>query len=169
MNNSKGKPQSVTFDGTVSEVIIRNKTGHRIVGQFSAIGPLTNKQRQRGSMKQDIFDLLDQVSKGAFSVFNNLKFNRAEDNNITRYDEAEEMSKTDKEVLSRRLRELKDAGLIRSLRKEIQVPGTEQTYRFQDPRKVFIINPEMLRCVNHHEAVFLWECCAPKGKKHESR
>lgn len=169
MNNSEGKPQSITFDGHTSEVIVRSKTGNKIVGQFSAIGPLTNKQRRRGAMQQDIFDLLDQVSKGAFSVFNNLKFNRSEENNLTRYAEEAEMSKTDKEVLSRRLRELKNAGIIRSVRKEIRIPQTEQIYRFQDPRKVFIINPDMIRCLHHHEAMYLWEQCAPKGKQHAER
>jgi len=116
-------------------------------------------------MQQDIFDLLDRVSKGAFSVFNNLKYNRAEDTNLTKYDEPEEMSKTDKEVLSRRLRELKDADIIRALKKEIPAPNSNQIYRFQDPRKVFIINPALIRCVNHEEAMYLWEQCAPKKPK----
>jgi hypothetical protein len=118
----------------------------------------------RGSMQQDIFDLLDSVSKGAFTVFNNLKFNRSEDNNLTKYHQ-EEMSKTDREVLSRRIKELKDIGLIRSLKKEIPATKSYQVYRFQDPRKIFIINPNMIRCTNHEEATYLWDQCEPRRQK----
>lgn len=152
------KQQSVVFDGSTSEAVVRSKTGHRIIGQFAAISPLTNKKRSRGFMQQDIFDLLDQVSKGAFTVFNNLKFNRSEDNNLTKYYQ-EEMSKTDREVLSRRIKELKDVGLIRSMKKEIPATKSHQVYRFQDPRKVFIINPNMIRCTEHDEAVYIWDQC----------
>ena len=166
MGITEGKPQSVVFDGNTSEVLVRKKTFNRIIGPFSAIGPLTNRKRQRGIMHtQDIFDVLDQVSKGAFSVFNNLKFNRDEENNLTRYEYPGEMSKTDKEVLSRRLRELKDVDVIRSLKKEIPIPGSDQLYRFQDPRKSFIINPNLIRCSKHAEALHLWQACdATKNK-----
>jgi len=116
-------------------------------------------------MQEDIFDLLDQVSKGAFSVFNNLKYNREESNNISRYSCTEEMSKTEKEVLSRRLSELKKVDLIRTLKKDIPMEGSEHVYHFHDPRKVFIINPTMIRCLDHKEAMYLWEYCAPKGRK----
>lgn len=116
-------------------------------------------------MQQDIFDLLDQVSKGAFSVFNNLKFNRSEENNITQYTSTEEMTKTDKEVLSRRIRELKNVGLIRSLSKKMAIPGADPNCHSQDPRKTFIINPEMIRCIQHDVAVNLWNQCGFKGGK----
>ena len=164
MDKINDKQQSVIFDGRVSEVVVRGKSGNRIIGQFSAISPLTNRNRMRGSMQQDIFDLLDSVSKGAFTVFNNLKFNRSEDNNLTKYHQ-EEMSKTDREVLSRRIKELKDIGLIRSLKKEIPATKSYQVYRFQDPRKIFIINPNMIRCTNHEEATYLWDQCEPRRQK----
>jgi hypothetical protein len=156
--------QNVSFDGRTTEVVVRQKAGNRINGQFSAIGPLSNKKRTRGTMQQDIFDLLDNVSKGAFSVFNNLKFNRTEDNNVTRYASPEEMSKTDREVLSRRLKELKNVDIIRAVKKEIPVPGTDTVYRFKDPRRVFLINPDMIKCTNHDEAAYLWAKCNPKGE-----
>lgn len=166
MNNTASKPQTVVFDGNTSEAVIRNRTGNRIVGQFSAIGPLTNRKRRRSGMQEkDVFDLLDQVSKGAFSVFNKLKYLRSESNNLTQYDDSEAMSKTDKEVLSRRIRELKNVDLIRSMKKEIVVPGSERIYRFQDPRKSFMINPYLIRCTEHDEAVYLWQQCAVPKKK----
>lgn len=151
--------QKVIFDGKTTEVVLR-KRGGKIVGNFSAISSLTNKKRNNKAMSQDIFDLLDQVSKGAFSVFNNLKYNRSEVNNVTKYACAGEMSKTEKEVLSRRLRELKNVGLICTMKKEIPLLGTDQVFKFKDPRKVFMINPIMIRCTNHDEAVYLWDHCA---------
>lgn len=118
-------------------------------------------------MEQDIFDLLDQVSKGAFSVFNNLKYNRSEETNITRYKSPGEMSKTDKEVLSRKIRELKNVDLIRAVKKyipEMEVDGC-RPYVFKDPRSTFIINPIMIRCMNHDEAMYLWEQCGTEDKR----
>lgn len=118
-------------------------------------------------MNVEVFDLLDcleKVSKGAFSVFNNLKFNRSEITNITHYLSDEEMTKTERESLSRKLRELKDAGLIRSVKKSIQGEG-DITYTFKDPRTTYIINPELLRCAKHDEAELIWDQCGKKRKK----
>lgn len=165
MKLSENKSQNVVFDGRVSEVVVRKKSGNKIQGQFSAISPLTNKKRSRGFMKADVFDLLDRVSKGAFSVFNNLKYNRSEEINITKYDYPEEMSKTDREVLSRRLRELKNVDIIRSVKKEIPEVNSDRVYRFRDPRRVFILNPEIIKCTNHDEAEHIWNQCATKGVK----
>lgn len=111
-------------------------------------------------MPKDVFDLLDQVSKGAFSVFNNLKCNRSETTNITGY-VGSEMSKTDKEVLSRRLRELKDVGLICRVKKNL-IGKDGVNFTFKDTRSTFIINPDMIRCSNHDHAEFLWKQCVDK-------
>lgn len=110
-------------------------------------------------MQPDIFDLLDRVSKGAFTVFNNLKFHRNETNNITKFVPEDALSKTDKEVLSRRIRELKNVGLIRSLKKEIPEQDSDRVYQFRDPRRVFIINPDLIKCTGNDEAMYLWEQC----------
>lgn len=165
MRDFQSKQQNITFDGRTTEVVVRKKGGNKIQGPFSAVSALTNKKRNRGAMKEDVFDLLDQVSKGAFSVFNNLKYNRDENTNITSFYTTEELSKTDKEVLSRRLSELKKAGLIRSMKKQIPKENGYEAYLFKDPRRVFIINPIMIRCSNHDEAMYLWEQCDPKTKE----
>ncbi len=152
--------QNVIFDGRTTEVVVRRKVGNKIQGRFSAISPLSNKRRSRGIMQKDIFDLLDQVSKGAFTVFNNLKFNRDEENNITRFSVEEGLSKTDREVLSRRLTELKKTSIIRSVKKEIPDIGTDRVFKFKDPRRTFLINPQLIRCTNHDEATYLWDQCS---------
>ena len=167
MKSLLDKQQIVAFDGNTSEVIVRKRHGNKIQGAFSAISVITNKKRMRGAMQQDVFDLLDQVSKGAFSVFNNLKFNRDEETNITQYQSDGEMSKTDREVLSRKLAELRTVGLIRKMKKEIKASdGGYRPYVFKDPRTVFIINPIMIRCSKHDEALYLWNQCDPKGDNH---
>lgn len=114
-------------------------------------------------MQEDIFDRLDHVSKGAFSVFNNLKYNRSEETNITQYVPDEEMDKTQRETLSRKLAELRKVGLIRKLRKEVATSEDFKLYVFKDPRKVFIINPDMIKCTNHQAAVEIWHQCGQKG------
>ena len=50
MRVTEGKLQNITFDGNTSEVLIRKRAFNRIIGPFSAIGPLTNRKRQRGKM-----------------------------------------------------------------------------------------------------------------------
>lgn len=156
--------ETITFDPRTSEAVVRKRSERMIRTPFSAVCALSNKKRVRRVMQKDIFDLLDQVSKGAFSVFNNLKFNRSEETNLTQY-EGEELNKTEKESLSRRLKELKDVGLIRRVKK--QISGRDgKNYTFKDPRNTFIINPEMIRCNNHDEAEYLWGQCAKETKEY---
>lgn len=147
--------ETVTFDEKRQEAIIRAKR-NRIQGPFSPIGPVTNKHRKR-NMAPDIFDLLDRVSRGAFSVFNVMKFNRSEETNLTQYVTDETMTKTDREVLSRRTRELKNAGIIRAARKPVSSLDGSVNYSF--PRGTFIINPHLLLCQNMAEAVHIWDHC----------
>ncbi|RLB94160.1 MAG: hypothetical protein DRH26_01990 [Deltaproteobacteria bacterium] len=153
--------EKVIYDSKTSEVIVRKKSSHKLRAPFAAVAPFTNIKRRNKSMNVDVFDLLDlleKVSKGAFSVFNNLKFNRSEDNNISKYTPEELMNKTEKESLSRRLKELKDVGLIRRVRKHIPYINNH-SFTFDDPRNTYIINPEILRCTNHDEAEHLWNHC----------
>lgn len=159
--NNLIKQGSFSVDLHKNEVVIRKRSSRTIRTPFSAISALTNKNRKRQTMQQDVFDLLDKVSKGSFSVFNNLKFNRSEEDNITQY-VGEELNKTDKESLSRRLKELKNVGLIRRVRKELN-NSKGKIYTFKDPRNTFIINPDMIRCNNHSEAEYLWNQC-PSGE-----
>ena len=147
--------QKVTFDGRVAEVIVRAKVRNKLRAPFSAIGPLTNKRRKR--MGPDVFDRLVQVSKGAIEVFNNLKKNREESNNLTTYAPEEGMTRSQKEVLSRRFSELRKVGLIKKVKGEFPEPGGIKI--FTVPKGTFLINPEMIRCSNHDEAEYLWENC----------
>jgi DNA-binding HxlR family transcriptional regulator len=115
-------------------------------------------------MKEDVFDLLDKVSKKAFSVFNNLKYNRSLTNNISNYVVTTEMDKTDKETLSRNLSELKTVGLIRRVSCKF-IPhknDDKMKYHFIDFRRTYVINPEMIRCRDHDEAEYLWDYCGGK-------
>jgi predicted transcriptional regulator len=164
MNKSR-KQETITVDLKQNEVVIRRRSGRSIRTPFSAISTLTNKKRMRQAMQKDVFDLLDQVSKGSFSVFNNLKFNRSEEDNLTQY-VGEEMNKTEKESLSRRLKELKDVGLIRRVKKELKSSGGK-IYTFKDPRNTFIINPDMIRCNNHNESEYLWGQCSKETTNEE--
>jgi hypothetical protein len=151
----------VIYNGDTSEAIIRKRTGNKIRAPFSVIGPMRNVNNKRWVMQPDVFDLLDQVSKRAFSAFNNLKYNRSLVNNISNYVATTEMDKTDKETLSRNMTELKTAGLIRVIPSKSIPHMTDDKlkYHFVDYRKTYIINPDMIRCSNHDEAEYLWKYC----------
>jgi hypothetical protein len=112
-------------------------------------------------MKEDVFDLLDKVSKRAFSVFNNLKYNRSLANNVCNYVATEEMDKTDKETLSRNLTELRSVGVIRSIKCQFIPHKDDKTlmHHFHDYRRTYIINPEYIRCRDHDEAEHIWDYC----------
>ena len=153
--------EKIVYNSKTSEVIVRKKSNSTLRAPFAAVAPFTNVKRKNKRMNVDAFDLLDlleKVSKGAFSVFNNLKFNRSENNNISKFTQEELMNKTEKESLSRRLKELKDVGLIRRVKKHIPYIDNH-SFTFNDPRNTYIINPDILRCTNHDEAEFLWEHC----------
>jgi hypothetical protein len=146
---------NVSYNADTSEVVVRKKL-NRLRAPFSVIGPMTNAKVK--NMKEDVFDLLDKVSKRAFSVFNNLKYNRSLTNNVCNYVATTEMDKTDKETLSRNLTELKSVGLIRPMTSKF-IPHKEDAtlkYHFVDYRKTYVINPEYIRCRDHDEAEYLW-------------
>jgi hypothetical protein len=148
----------VTYDTDTSEVVIRKKL-NRMRAPFSVIGPMTNVRVK--DMKEDVFDLLDRVSKKAFSVFNNLKYNRSLVNNVCNYVATTEMDKTDKETLSRNIAELKSIGLIRSIKCQF-IPvkdSPNKMHQFTDYRRTYVINPELIRCRDHDEAEYLWDIC----------
>jgi hypothetical protein len=149
---------NVSYNADTSEVIVRKKL-NRLRAPFSVIGPMTNAKVK--NMKEDVFDLLDKVSRKAFSVFNNLKYNRSLTNNICNYVVTVEMDKTDKETLSRNLTELRSVGLIRKIKSQF-IPHKDDPglmHQFSDFRKTYIINPEMIRCRDHDEAEHLWNYC----------
>jgi hypothetical protein len=148
----------VLYNADTSEVIVRKKL-NRLRAPFSVIGPMTNV-KVKSMITEDVFDLLDKVSKRAFSVFNNLKYNRSLTNNVCAYVSYAEMDKTDKETLSRNLTELKSVGLIRGVPKYIpDKDDSNKVHYFEHHRKTYIINPEFIRCRDHDEAEYLWNCC----------
>jgi hypothetical protein len=149
----------VTYNEETSEVLIRRRSVNKIRVPFSVIGPMTNAKVK--TMAEDVFDLLDKVSKRAFSVFNNLKYNRSLNNNVCNYVAVTEMDKTDKETLSRNIAELKSVGLIRGLTSQFIPHKTDEKlkYHFTDFRKTYVINPDLIRCRDHDEAEHLWNQC----------
>lgn len=114
-------------------------------------------------MQPDIFDLLNRVSKGAFSVFCSLKYHRDVEINTAHVELDDQLTRTQKETISRKLKELRSVDLIRPVVKKIQTK--DRTMRFK--RGTFIINPELIRCSNHDMAELIWNQC-PKETINES-
>lgn len=122
------------------------------MGPFSAVGKLS----ANGKSLNDVFDRLARVSKGAVGFFNELKSRRDENTNFATYD-TRELPKSQRETISRYVKELKDEGLVRRARKVMVArdPGRPYVNR----PGTFMINPELLKCWEYEDAALLWEVC----------
>ena len=145
--------ESVTYDGKTQEALVRNRK-RKIKGYFTPVGKLTSYRDKH----TDIFDLLAQVSKGAFRLFTELKRHRDEKNNLVYYP-TKDRSKTQKETFSRRLRELRKYNIVRIARARMKVQNPVRLYICE--RQTYMINPDLLRCWEHEDADQLWIQCKP--------
>ena len=144
---------TINYDKYNEELVVRKKSVN-IKAPFSAVGELTSD----GQKKTDIFDLLDQVSKGAFSLFTALKRCRNANNNLVKYS-TKDWSKTQKETFSRRLRELRKYNIVRIARARMDGLGPNQQYVCK--RQTYMINPDLLKCWDFEDADVLWRQCKP--------
>jgi len=122
---------------------------------------------ERGEKRVDVFDRLNKVSKKALAVFTNLKFHRIVRNNVCSYIPEWEMSKTDKEVMSRCICELRDVGLVRPvirrmMRKPMDITMIAQYKKF---KRLYVINPDYIRCTYPKESKYIWDRCYVVSKK----
>lgn len=104
--------------------------------------------------KTDIFDALNSVSKSAYSVFNDIKNNRTWWNNTAHVD-MKGMTVSQKVMLRDRLKELKNADIIRKARSISELDNIK--------KGSFMINPHLLKCNEHQKtAIATWELLHPK-------
>ena len=122
------------------------------MGPFSAIGPLSTMD----SPEEDLLDLLDQVSKGAFKLFNEIKKRRSQNSNLAHYSTVA-LSKTQRESFSRQLRELKQLSLVRVARR--QMVGVDIEKPYVTKRQTYMINPDLVKCWHYEDAGMLWIQC----------
>ena len=114
------------------------------LGEFQAIGRINHMGTKHEQEKLDIFDALNKVSKSAYSVFNDIKNNRTWYTNIA-FVSMEDMTESQKVMLRSRLKELRDADIIRKAR------TTNERYKVK--RGSYMINPYLLKCYRHQEEV----------------
>ena len=144
---------TINYDKYNEELVLRRKK-KMIKSPFSAVGELTSD----GQKKTDIFDLLDQVSKGAFSLFTDLKRGRDKNNNLVHYS-TKDRSKTQRETFSRRLRELRKHNIVRIARARMVGHDSQRPYVCK--RQTYMINPDLLKCWDFDDADQLWSHCKP--------
>jgi hypothetical protein len=147
------KEGKVTYDKDYEELVVRAKK-RKIDGKFSAIGKLTKD----GQKQKDIFDLLDQVGKGAYSLFTELKRLRNENNNLVEYS-TKDWSKSDREKFSRQLKELRKNNIVRVAKKRMY--GQDPQRPYVSERQTYMINPDLLKCWEYEDAYHLWSQCKP--------
>lgn len=144
---------TINYDKYNEELVLRRKR-KMIKSPFSAVGELTSD----GQKKTDIFDLLGQVSKGAFSVFIALKRHRNKNNNLVYYP-TKDRSKTQRETFSRRIRELRKHSIVRIAR--ARMDGQDPMQQYVCKRQTYMINPDLLKCWDFDDADELWSQCKP--------
>jgi hypothetical protein len=142
------------FDGRTDEVIVRKRKG-KIMGTFSAISKLSNRSNNEA---KDIFDLLDQMSKGALHIFRNFKYERNENNNLVHHP-TKEYNRSKQELFNRYLRELRKLGIVRKAPRRVITDNPQRPYEFA--KQTYIINPYLIKCWEYEEAAMLWDRCKP--------
>ena len=142
----------VSYDKIKQEVIVRTKR-RKIMGPFSAISKLSNVNNKTDN---DIFDRLNQVSKGALAVFTSIKSRRNENNNFAGYDTSD-FSKTHKETFSRHLMELRKQNIVRRAGRVMIATNPRRPY--QNHKQTYMINPDLLKCWDFEDAMILWNQC----------
>ncbi len=122
------------------------------MGPFSAIGPLSTTDSQ----EEDLLDLLDKVSKGAFKLFNELKKRRSQNSNLCHYPTIS-LNKTQRESFSRQLRELRDVGVVKVAKRKMVGVDLEKPYLIE--RQTYMINPDLVKCWHYEDSAMLWIQC----------
>jgi hypothetical protein len=108
------------------------------------------------SQDQDILDMLDKVSKGAFRLFNEIKKRRSPNSNLAHYPTVD-FNKTQRESFSRQLKELRDLGLVKVAKRKMVGVDLEKPYLIQ--RQTYMINPDLVKCWHYEDAAMLWIQC----------
>jgi len=142
---------SVTYDKNKQEVLVRTKR-RKIMGPFSAIGRLSTDK----SGEDDIFDLLDQISKGAISLFRKFKSLRDENNNTLCY-VLDQMSQSKRVLFGRYLRELRNKDIVRITLREMVAHNPQRPYVFS--KSSYMINPNLIKCWDYEDSEALWGQC----------
>ena len=128
--------------------LIVSETHKEKLGKFQAIGRI-NSMYSKKETNLDIFNLLDQVSKPAYSLFNQLKSNRNPTNNIS-FIKTSQMNKSQKTMFSSRILELKKQNIIK---KAFTIDRTKPIQKGS-----YIINPNLILCPGHQEeALRIWD------------
>ena len=118
------------------------------LGPFQAIGRINSMFSKKVEVT-DIFDILDKVSKSAYSLFNQIKNNRNPTTNIACLPK-ESLSKSQRVMYNKRLKELKNFNLIK---KAVTIDKREPI-----KKNSFMINPRLIKCPdNQDKALSMWE------------
>jgi hypothetical protein len=107
-------------------------------------------------VREDLFDLLLGVSKGAFKLWNDLKYRRDEKNNLSTYPTSD-WSVHKQQGFSRHLRELRDKDMIKIAKREMVATDPQRPYK--TPKQTYMINPHMMKCWDWEDAKILWDEC----------
>ncbi|MGH1461198.1 MAG: hypothetical protein ACRBB6_04100 [Neptuniibacter sp.] len=140
------KSQHHTIEVPEDHTLVVRKNVKNNFGKFQAIGPM----RTMDSKEEDIFDLLAQVSKSAFQLFNQIKLTRDPETNIC-VTRIEFNSASQKAAFSRSFNELKRKDIIKRVKAAY--------YKKDKNEQAFILNPDLFKTFNINKAQEIWFNC----------
>lgn len=130
------------------EALKKVKAPKYSLGRFSAIGEINNMYTPINKrLKTDIFDLIEQLSKSAYALFNALKNRRDPYTNLCVYS-LDQPTKSQQVMFGRNLAELRTKGIVVKAKTiNLLKPVQPHTY---------MINPYLLKALEKEEAEATW-------------
>jgi hypothetical protein len=147
--------EQISYDGNTQEVTVRRRK-RRLNGVFAAVGELTTMETRE--KQKDIFDRLAGVSKGAYNVFVELKCRRDQKLNLAHYPTTH-WTNTQRQQFSRYLKELRQTGIVRVALRRMAMKDPQKLFIAE--KQTYMLNPDLLKCWEHDEAIVLWDQCKP--------
>lgn len=142
------------IDLKANEVVRNRKYRRENYSPFSMIGVIRD-MRNRDREPIDIFEILEKVSKKAFSVFNEVKLNRDPATNMCHFP-INHLPRSAQVSIRTALGELYKAEILRKA-KTINLLNPL-------PRQTYMINPYMIKCWDYEEAKEIWKLLTEEPK-----
>jgi hypothetical protein len=117
-------------------------------GPFTMIGELRTMNNKSKNLPLDIIERLNLVSKGAISLFTEMKMHLDYTDNTVHYP-TDKFTQSQKTMFSRYLSELKKVDLVRKVRKT-------HVYK-RAPKHLYMINPTHVKCNAYSKALDIWK------------
>ena len=129
------------------ECVNKRKVYKEDFGNFSMIGEIRTMRNTNKRLAPDIIECLNAMSKGAISLFTEMKMQLNYTDNTVYYS-TDKFTQSQKTMFSRYLGELKKVDLVRKVKKT-------HVYK-KAPKHKYMVNPEIIKCNDMSKAKDIW-------------